>query len=111
MANNQECEAIVEIKSRIAAITNEKDESVLLAFIDIAKEKILRKAYPYSYSKDMEFPEKYENLLVEVAVYLLNKRGAEGETSHNENGIVRTYENADIPNSMFKSVIPEAGVL
>ena len=42
---------------------------------------------------------------------MLNKRGAEGQTSHSENGISRSYENADIPESMLKSIIPFCGVL
>ena len=44
------------------------------------------------------------------AVYLLNKRGAEGETAHSENGISRSYESADIPESMLSGIIPFAGV-
>ena len=101
-----------EKKERLTAITGEADDTVLSAFLGIAKEKILRKAYPFKeYSSSEEVPEKYQNVQIEIAVYLLNKRGAEGETYHSENGINRSYENASVPNSMLKEVVPTAGVL
>jgi hypothetical protein len=56
-------------------------------------------------------PDKYATNQVEIACYLLNKRGAEGETYHSENGINRSYENADVPESMLSRVLPFAGVL
>ena len=40
---------------------------------------------------------------------MLNKRGAEGEVSHTENGISRTYEKADIPTSMLRTIVPHCG--
>lgn len=101
-----------EKKTRLTAITGEADDTVLSAFLAIAKEKILRKAYPFKeYSSSEDVPEKYENVQIEIAVYLLNKRGAEGETYHSENGINRSYENASVPDSMLKEVMPTAGVL
>ena len=50
-------------------------------------------------------------LQVEIATYLLNKRGGEGELSHSENGISRSYENGDVPESMMRQIVPMAGVL
>lgn len=58
-----------------------------------------------------EVPEKYGALQCEIAAYMLNKRGAEGQTSHSENGITRSYENADVPSSMLKVVTPHVGVI
>ena len=40
--------------------------------------------------------QKYQSLQVEIAAYLLDKRGATGEIAHSENGISRSYENGDI---------------
>ena len=59
----------------------------------------------------MEVPEQYSYLQVEIATYLLNKRGGEGELSHSENGISRSYENGDVPESMMRQIVPMAGVL
>ena len=49
--------------------------------------------------------------IIQTANDMLNKRGAEGQTSHSENGISRSYENADIPSSMLKVVTPHVGVI
>lgn len=84
-------------------------DDTLLAFLDIAGAKIVRRAYPFE--NDKEVPEKYNTLQCEIAIYLLNKRGAEGETSHSENGISRSYESADVPESMLKCVTPYCGVV
>ena len=85
-------------------------DEVLLAYLDIAGREIIRRAYPF---KDdiTDVPDKYNTLQCEIATYLLNKRGAEGETSHSENGIGRGYESAGVPESMLKSITPFCGVI
>lgn len=85
-------------------------DEVLLAYLDIAGRAIITKAYPFK-NDVTEVPDKYNTLQCEIATYLLNKRGAEGETSHSENGISRSYESASIPDSMLKSVIPFGAVV
>ncbi len=86
------------------------DDAVLLAFLSVAGQKIIQRAYPFS-AGVTEVPDKYATNQVEIACYLLNKRGAEGETYHSENGINRSYENADVPESMLARVVPYVGVL
>lgn len=44
-----------------------------------------------------------------LVIYLI--KGAEGETSHSENGITRDYADADIPSDLLKLVVPKVGVL
>ena len=85
-------------------------DSVLKSYLTIAGQKILNRAYPYD-DTVTEVPRRYGYLQCEIAAYLLNKRGAEGEISHSENGISRTYENADVPESMLNGVIPHCGVI
>ncbi len=85
-------------------------DDILRSYLIIAAQKILNRAYPYD-TTVTEVPTRYEVLQCEIAAYLLNKRGAEGETSHSENGISRTYENADIPESLMSNVIPHCGLL
>ncbi len=85
-------------------------DAVLSAYLRIAGRKIINRAFPYR-DDITEVPEKYESVQLEVAAYLVNKRGAEGETSHGENGITRTYENADVPESMLRAVVPACGVV
>lgn len=94
----------------VKAITGETDEAVLSTYLSIAGNKVCRKAYPFDPTVT-EVPVQYGYVQVEIAVYLLNKRGAEFETSHNENGISRTYEDADVPQSIMRSITPFCSAL
>lgn len=97
------------MKARLSALTGETDDNILLTYLDIAAERILAKCYPYSHD-EQAVPHRYHGVQLEIAAYLMNKRGAEGETVHNENGINRSYESASVPDSMLKSVVPFASV-
>ena len=91
---------------------NEGDwsDDVLISYLTIAGRKIINRAYPYDDTVS-EVPRRYGYLQCEIANYLLNKRGAEGEISHGENGITRTYQSADVPESMLSEVTPRVEVL
>ena len=85
-------------------------DNVLISYLKIAGEKIINRAYPYD-DTVTEVPHRYGVLQCEIAQYLLNKRGAEGQTGHSENGVNRTYESADVPESLMREVIPHVEVL
>lgn len=87
----------------------EWSDNVLLSYLKIAGQAIINRAYPYD-DTITEVPRRYGYLQCEIANYLLNKRGAEGQTAHSENGINRSYESADVPESMLSEVIPHVGV-
>lgn len=94
----------------VKSMTGETSDGSVSAYLNIAGNKICRKAYPFDPTVT-EVPEQYSLLQVEIAVYLLNKRGAEGEAAHSENGISRTYEDGDVPPSMLRQIVPMCGVL
>ncbi len=85
-------------------------DAVLLTYLSAAADVILTRLYPFDTTKT-EVPNRYAMKQVSIACYLLNKRGAEGETAHKENGIDRTYGSADIPEDMLKDIIPFCGVM
>jgi hypothetical protein len=93
-----------------AMVGSSDTDDVLLAYLNIAGRKILNRAYPYG-TDENEVPARYDFLQCEIAAYLLNKRGAEGQTSHSENGISRSYESADVPESLIGAVMPFCGVI
>ena len=98
----------------LKAMVGESDpEEMLLAYLNIAGNKIINLAYPYESElmEVTEVPTRYDFLQCEIAAYLVNKRGAEGQTVHSENGIYRSYESADIPESMLRAVTPYVGVI
>ena len=87
------------------------DAETLSLYLDMASDAILARAYPFD-APDVErtLPERYHRLQCEIAAYLINKRGAEGQTAHSENGISRTYESAGIPASYLRQIVPVCGV-
>lgn len=88
----------------------EWSDDVLRSYLTIAGQKVIHRAYPYDDTVE-EVPLRYSVVQCEIAAYLLNKRGAEGETSHSENGISRGYENGDVPESLMSAIVPHCGVL
>lgn len=92
-------------------MTGEKNVAVLSTYLSLARSVVLAHAYPYDSGRIDEVPPKYDSVHIEIAVYMLNKRGAEGEVSHSENGVSRTYEGGDIPPSLLRRITPAAGVL
>jgi hypothetical protein len=61
------------------------------------------------YPEDIE--PRYKDLQIRIAVEMFAKRGAEGETSHSENGISRTYSSANISEDLLREITPKAGVI
>lgn len=96
----------------VQANSGESDAAVVSAFLAVAKSEIINHIYPFkpdAEKAEMSVPSMYDTKQCEIATYLLNKRGAEGQTVHNENGINRTYEAACIPASMWRGVTPFCG--
>ena len=98
-----------DIISVISNMTGESNTGIVLAYYRMAKDIVLNRVYPYDDTKT-DVPQRYTSNLIEIAVYLLNKRGAEGEISHSENGISRTYDSSSVPDEMLKKIIPVVGV-
>ena len=89
---------------------SEWSDDVLVEYLSLAGRKIINRAYPYD-DTITEVPVRYGVLQCEIATYLLNKRGAEGEIAHSENGISRSYESTDVPDSMMSYIVPHCGVI
>lgn len=88
----------------------EEPDNILLDYLTMAGEVVINKCYPFRTDITV-VPERYENIQLEITIFFLNKQGAEGESSHNENGIQRSYEKASVPNSILNRIMPFAGVL
>lgn len=84
-----------------------EDFSALSAYLDIAESKILNRQYPFGVPENAEVETRYQQMQVEIAVFLYNKRGAEGETAHTENGVTRNYGGTtDVPPELLAQVTP-----
>lgn len=80
------------------------DSGLLLALLGVAESRIMERAYPFVSDKStVDFPSRYDMLQVRIVQDMYNRRGAEGETAHNENGVSRTYEDSD---KLLAQVVP-----
>lgn len=98
-----------QLKILLGKQDDNSEDDLLLMLLTLSAQKILERVYPYDDSIK-EVPSRYATKQVEIAVYLYNKRGAEGQISHSENTISRTYESADVPESLMKGITPYVGV-
>lgn len=95
----------------LTTLTGETDATVINYALLRAKEAILRKAFPFLSILPSELPAKYETTQIEIAEYLILKRGAGGETERVENGITQRFESGGIPASMLRHILPRCKTL
>ena len=97
------------IEQKIEEMTNllgEEDSELYEVYLLQAKSKILNKLYPYG-TKVVEVPLNYEQLQIELAITLYNMRGVEGQKSHNENGVNRSWRSET---EILAEITPFAGL-
>lgn len=94
-------------------ITDNVSDVLLEDILESAKNVILSRRYPFL--SDFEYPTdvelRYKDLQIRIAVEMYNKQGVEGQTSHSELGVSRTYESANISESLLKEITPKVGVV
>ena len=87
------------------------DDALLSDYLSIAADKILNRRYPFGVPNGAVVEDAYAGIQLEIAVYLFNKRGAEGESLHSENGISRSYGGqTDVPPELLQRVTPKGRV-
>ena len=91
-------------------ITENVTDAELEDILESAKAVILSCRFPFG-EQPTEIEGKYKDLQIRIAVEMFNKRGAEGETSHSENGISRSYSNASVSEELLREITPKAGVV
>lgn len=105
-----------ELLSRMQAIIGDEtyghdDTELLSTYLDLAAEKILNRRYPFRIPEGAEVDPQYYGIQLEIAVYLFNHRGSEGESLHSENGISRSYGGqTDVPPELLMRVTPKGMV-
>lgn len=93
-----------------ALVADTRFDAFIPHYLEIAKSAVIERLWPYRDAEWEEVPTKYHARACEIAVYLVNRRGAEGETSHSESGVSRSYESAGIPDSFLSGITPYVGV-
>lgn len=85
------------------------EDEVVKAYLQMAENAMLRRLYPFSTTQQV-LPTQYDMDQCELAMRYYNRRGAEGETSHNENSINRTYGSVD-DSDILNRLVPYAKVM
>lgn len=91
-------------------ITENVTDDELSDVLESAKAVILSRRFPFG-EQPTTLESKYEDLQIRIAVEMFNKRGVEGQTAHNENGISRTYSSASVSEELLREVTPKVGVV
>lgn len=96
---------ISEKIATVKTLANESDltDTFVTTYLTKAEFAIRNRMYPFNLPIDAEtgepitfvVPAKYEMLQCELACRYILRRGGEGETRHDENGISRTYSSVN----------------
>lgn len=71
----------------------------------------LRRLYPFGTTETV-MPVEYDDWVIRAAVELYNKMGVEGEASHAENGVSRTYDRATgISRALLSEIVQHVGIM
>lgn len=95
MDEQSKAEMLEDLISELKTDDTEVNESLLKAKLNNAIREIKREInYPSNFSEDaiMKDLEKYYGNIHDLTIYDYNQIGAEGETSHSENGTSRTWK-------------------
>lgn len=89
---------------------SESDNPVLLILINRAIRKVCAKRYPYGYTDEEKRQAvlKYRDTIFDAAIFYWAKQGSEGQNSHSENGISRSYQSE---NDVYFDVVPMVKVI
>ena len=91
-------------------ITENQTDAELEDILESAKAVILSRRFPFGEHPE-EIENRYKDLQIRIAVEMYNKRGAEGETAHSENGISRSYASASVSEDLLREITPKVGVV
>lgn len=93
-----------------ASVPEENSEELIMQYLDTARSIILAHRFPFGTDRT-EVEPQYKGLQLRIAIDLYNKRGAEGEKAHSENGVSRTYESSWVSQQLLDEIVPKAEVL
>lgn len=83
-----------------------KDIFILEDEVDRAINEINR-CRRFEPTEDKPYDKKYESMIIPLCITAFSKIGAEGQSSHSENNVQRTYTcGGDYPIDMLDSIVP-----
>jgi hypothetical protein len=79
------------------------------SYLALAADRIFKRVWPFGKSPQA-LPAQYDMVQIQLAVRMIARKGGEGEISHSENGISRTYATVD-DEDILRTLTPYAGVV
>lgn len=104
MTNEQKIERLKVLISPDTA-----SDELLSSILEQAEGIVLNRRYPFGPPEEASLTAFHEQIQIRIAVEMFAKMGAEGQLSHSENGISRTWEAGDISPSLLRQIIPVCG--
>lgn len=101
----------IQKKSTVKALVcndSAATDEVVAVYLSVASDKMLKRRYPFGADERKLTPD-YDMLQCQLAARLLLRRGAEGEISHNENGVNISYDSVD-DYDLLCQIVPVAEV-
>ena len=84
-------------------------ESDVESYLAIAADRILNRVWPFG-GAPTAWPSQYDLVQVQLTVRMIARIGGEGEISHSENGVSRTYGTVD-DEDILQQLVPFVGVV
>lgn len=78
-------------------------------YLNIAADRILNRVYPFGGMPSV-LPDRYAMTQIQLAVRMIARIGGEGEISHSENGVSRSYDSVD-DEDIMRTLTPYVGVV
>ena len=104
-----DAEKITMVKALVESDAEATDE-VVAVYLQLACSAMIERLFPYDPEKSAEdLPERYDTIQCELAARYFLRRGGQGELSHEENGINRSFASVD-DDDILKRLTPYAKV-
>lgn len=98
----------MDVLARLKLRTGELNEAILEDCMESAKSAIMSRRFPF-HEWPQEIEPRYLDLQFRCAMEIYAKIGGEGEISHSENGISRTWRSSWISEELLAEVVPVVG--
>lgn len=98
---------------RLQLRTGETDTALLNEIITEATDIYLSCRYPTATdNRPTTVEPQYEGIVLLMAVEIYDRIGAEGQTSHNENGVNRSWSGGGwVSRDLLSQIVPKCGVV
>ena len=107
------CRSMSDLVKKLQRQLEFRDIHVSDDDIDILQDEIVRaiqeinRCRRFSPTEEEPYDMKYDDKIIPLCVTAFSKIGAERQTSHSENGVIRNYTSGgDYPTDMLNSIVP-----